>query len=77
MLQQQEELASSRLVLYLEGVPKREEEENTASLGGEALCFLFLGYFGGEEHKSNQHLFVLICFVLNHRTSCFVLRTVE
>lgn len=33
MLLQQEELANSRLVLYLEGVPKTEEEENTASLG--------------------------------------------
>lgn len=33
MLQQQEELPNSRLVLYLEGVPKTEEEGNTASFG--------------------------------------------
>lgn len=47
MLLQQEELPNVSLVLYLEGFPKTEEEENTAGWSEGALCFVFLRSFGG------------------------------
>ena len=46
MLLQQEKLPNSRLALCLEGVPKSEEEGNTASFGWGALCFVLLSYTG-------------------------------
>lgn len=50
MLLQQEKLPNSRLALYLEGVPKTEEEGNTPSklwLRGSVFCALEL--YRGEE----------------------------